>query len=147
MDNKRGRLAKIEASERVLILPHCLRQSNRCQAKYDSQGLQCAGCSSDCAIKILRNAALKARYKGVCVAPGGNLALKYVKEKQPEAIVAVACEKELREGIQGVKALTEIGNVPLIVIVPLIKEGCVDTEVDVNGALETILTGCIMVEV
>jgi hypothetical protein len=69
--------------------------------------------------------------------------VKYVKEKSPKAIVAVACQKELEEGIHGVRELSENDKlVPLMVIIPLVKDGCVDTEVDEEQALKMITLGC-----
>ena len=61
------------------------------------------------------------------------------------AIVAVACDKELQEGIRGVSqlSLNHNGQIP-VVIIPLSKDGCVDTEVDVRLALEEISLGCAM---
>jgi hypothetical protein len=69
--------------------------------------------------------------------------LQYVKEKSPKAIVAVACQKELEEGIHGVRELSGSDELALpIVIIPLIKDGCVDTEVDDEQALKMITLGC-----
>jgi hypothetical protein len=69
--------------------------------------------------------------------------VKYVKEKSPKAIVAVACQKELEEGIHGVRELSEGDELaPPIVIIPLVKDGCVDTEVDEEQALKMITLGC-----
>jgi len=135
-------LAGIAPGERILLLPHCLRQSNTCRASYNHEGLQCVACNPGCAVNILRTAALEAGYKGICVAPGGHLALKYVQEKQPQAIVAVACEKELQEGVEGVKGLDHRIMMPVIVIIPLARDGCIDTEVDVQSALDVINAGC-----
>jgi hypothetical protein len=79
----------------------------------------------------------------VCIAPGGRLAVKYVKENKPKAIIAVACQKELEEGIHGVRELS-VNNEPMppIVIMPLVKDGCVDTEVDVEQTIKLITFGC-----
>jgi uncharacterized protein len=143
MSNQLKQLSQVIPSARILLLPHCLRQSNTCQARYNQQGLQCAACNPDCSVNRLRAAALEYGYKGVCVAPGGHLAIKYVQEKSPRAIVAVACEKELEEGVQGVKSLVKEKINPLIIIIPLTKNGCLDTEVDVEQALEIISTGCL----
>ena len=85
--------------------------------------------------------ALECGYKSVCVAPGGRLAIKLVKEARPRAIVAVGCDKELEQGLRGVKELAEEGIVPLVIIVPLLKDGCVDTEIDDEKVLEIIATG------
>jgi hypothetical protein len=65
------------------------------------------------------------------------MALRYVKEHSPKGIVAVACPKELDEGVKGVKDMLGVDSPP-IVLVPLTKEGCVDTEVDVDQAIRAI---------
>lgn len=142
MGSKVDYLARIDPSKRILLLPHCLRQSATCTARYNGQGLQCAGCNPECSINRLRTAAVNLGYKGVCVAPGGRLAVNFVREKQPEAVVAVACQKELDEGVHGVRELTGLEVKPLIVIVPLLKDGCVDTIVDTEKALKVIESGC-----
>lgn len=143
MDFMIEQLSQTSTSERILLLPHCLRKSNTCVAKYNKHGLQCAECSPDCSINILSKAALDYGYKGVCVAPGGRLAVNFVKDKHPGAIVAVACEKELEEGVQGVGELEDQDIKPLIIIIPLLKDGCVDTIVDIEKALKIIGTGCL----
>lgn len=143
MDDLIKQLSKIVPSERILLLPHCLRQSNTCKAAYNQEGLQCIECDPHCAVNQLRNMAVECGYKGVCVAPGGRLALKFVEKNRPQAIVAVACQKELEEGVQGVKELAKDQIQPLVVIIPLTKDGCVDTQVDVKGALDIINTGCL----
>jgi hypothetical protein len=143
MENDLKKLERINPAERILLLPHCLRQSNTCHARYDQEGLQCASCNSRCSVNVLRAAALEFGYKGVCVAPGGRLAIKYIKEKCPAAVVAVACAKELMEGAEGVKSLAKDQIEPLIVIIPLSKDGCLDTEVEVEEAIVIIRTGCL----
>lgn len=145
MDKNMEQLSRISPVERILLLPHCLRRSNTCQAKYDLHGLECMECNPDCSINKLRLKALEYGYKGVCVAPGGHLAIKFVREYNPKAIVAVACSKELEEGICELEKLTKDSITPVIVIVPLLKDGCIDTEVDDERALEIISTGCIPV--
>lgn len=134
------RLSLIHPSQRVLLLPHCLRPSQTCPGKYSKRGLECPeDCAEDCTIGRLRRTALSLGYKGVCIAPGGRLAMNYVKEKSPKGIVAVACQKELEEGIHGVRELSGSDKLmPLMVIIPLVKDGCVDTEVDEEQALKMI---------
>jgi hypothetical protein len=128
-------------SERVLLLPHCLRPSETCAGKYSKDGLICdENCTEPCAIRVLQQAALEQGYKGVCVAPGGSMVLRFVQRTMPDAIVAVACEKELELGLRGVEEMVQDGKVemPSITVIPLSKEGCVDTEVDVQQALEAL---------
>jgi hypothetical protein len=70
------------------------------------------------------------------------MALSYVRRIRPQGIVAVACRKELEQGIQAVNgAASSSAPRPAILAVPLTKDGCVDTEVDVPRALQTIELG------
>ena len=131
-------------AQRVLLLPHCLRRAETCQGKYSRRGLECQECNPDCPVNQLRRTALDLGYKGVCVAPGGRLALKFIEENKPRAIVAVACDKELQEGIRSVGELAGSHHQVIpVVIIPLSKDGCVDTEVDVKLASEKIAMGCL----
>ncbi|NIO67764.1 MAG: DUF116 domain-containing protein, partial [Anaerolineae bacterium] len=77
------RLAAVPPSERVLLLPHCLRDSQRCQADNTKHGLACKGCSPDCTIHRLRRQALELGYSEVCVAPGGTLVLEFLAQRKP----------------------------------------------------------------
>ena len=56
--------------------------------------------------------------------------------------MAIACIKELEEGVCAVKEYVETGKKrdcpPVIVSVPLLKDGCVDTEVDEEEAERVI---------
>lgn len=118
------RLALIDASERILLLPHCLRRSETCQGKYTKRGLECCQCNPDCPVNHLSQTAIKLGYKGVCVAPGGRLAANYVKEIRPKAIVAIACQKELEEGTRAVREMgSRHTSAPLIVVIPLSRDG------------------------
>jgi hypothetical protein len=136
-------LSAIAPSERVLLLSHCLRPSQTCPAKFNKEGLQClADCQLDCAILHVRKAAIELGYKGVCIAAGGAQALRFVKERKPRGIIAVACDKELEEGVQSVAKLADqLVETPTIIVVPLLKDGCVDTEVDEAAVLRAIRLG------
>ncbi len=134
------RMAGIPAEERVLLLPHCLRPSDRCPGKPGREGFVCPeSCPVlDCPIRILREEAERLGYKGVCVAPGGALALRFVQEKKPRAVVAVACQKELLEGKEEVGKLPDP---PVVEVLPLLRDGCVDTAVDLSAALGLLREG------
>ncbi len=141
MNEAEEQLAGIAAADRVLLMPHCLRRADTCQGKYNSRGLECQECNPECPVNRLRRLAVKMGYRGVCVAPGGRLAVNYVKESRPRAVVAVACAKELEEGVHGVRAIAG-DKAPLMVVIPLSKDGCVDTEVDEGEAARIIGLGC-----
>jgi geranylgeranyl diphosphate synthase type II len=137
-------LSQVDPSRRVLLLSHCLRPSQSCPGKFNKQGLMCSeDCLEDCVIRRLREVASRMGYKGTCVAAGGAMALRFIKEHNPLGIVAVACDRELSEGVEGVKEMTRnTQEVPAIVIVPLTSDGCVDTEVDEGIAISAITLGC-----
>ena len=144
MNNGYEKLSDIAPAERVLLLSHCLRPSQTCPGKFEKRGLICPqACEEDCTVGRLRKAALSLGYKGVCVAAGGAMALRFVREHDPRGIVAVACAKELVEGVEGVKGLAQDSkNGRAIVAVPLCTDGCVDTEVDEARVQEAIAQGC-----
>jgi len=135
-------LRSVDMGKRVLLISHCLRSSGDCTAKMTKAGLECRDdCPTRCTVGRLRIAAQELGYKGVCIAPGGSMALKFIKDNKPEAIVAIACMKELEEGVCAVKELVEdkkgnalAGDGPVIIAVPLLRDGCVDTEVDEEEA-------------
>lgn len=139
------RFACVDPGERVLLLSHCLRSSANCKATMSPDGLQCVSCNPTCQVRLLREKALELGYKGICVAPGGSLALRYVKERRPAGIVAVACSRELGEGIDAVREIADEHGIsaPPITVVPLTRDGCVDTEVDLAQAIARISLGCV----
>jgi len=54
-------------------------------------------------------------------------------------VVAIACAKELREGEE---ALADLGPAPpFVAVVPLSRDGCVDTEVNLDAALALLRAG------
>ena len=144
MSTSDGKLAAVAVSERVLLISHCLRPSQTCPGKFDKLGLVCPEtCAEDCVVGRLRKLALSLGYKGVCVAAGGKMALRYVAEQHPRGIVAVACVKELQEGVEGVEAMDGNGaGDTTITAVPLTKDGCVDTEVDESSVVRALRLGC-----
>ena len=136
------KLKAIKPSNRVLLISHCLRPSEKCTAKITKAGLACReDCPDRCTVGRLKILAERLGYKGVCIAPGGSMALKFIKKNKPEGIVAIACMKELEEGVCAVREFVEVGSSkgsPVIVPVPLLKDGCVDTEVDEEEAKRII---------
>jgi hypothetical protein len=138
-------VAKVPFAERVLLLPHCLRPSQDCPGKMTKQGLDCTGCSiTSCAIHKLRAAAAEVGYMGVCVAPGGRLAVRFLAEHQPAGVVAIACDKELEDGLEAIAQMEWASGHPAVATVPLSQDGCVDTRVDLSVAWEVIVScnGC-----
>jgi hypothetical protein len=138
-------VARVPFAQRVLLLPHCLRPSQDCPGKMTKQGLDCTECSiTSCAIYQLRAAAAEAGYMGVCVAPGGRLAVRFLAERQPAGVVAIACDKELEDGLEAIAQMEWTNGRPAVATVPLSRDGCVDTQVDLRTARSVVVScnGC-----
>ncbi len=123
--------------ERVLLLmPHCL-QFNDCAIKITSDATKCQACGK-CKIKDLVELAQK-YHVHLSVATGGTLARRRVAEHRPQAIIAVACERDLTSGIQDAYPLPVIGILNDRPFGP-----CFNTSVDIRkvaDALEFLANG------
>ena len=84
-------------------------------------------CQKECRVHLITTEAQKLGYK-CFVVPGGAMVFNIAKKYKPRGVVAVACFNELKEG-----AARSSGdyNVPFQLI-PLLKDGCVNTDVDVE---------------
>ena len=134
-------VASVPFEQRVLLLPHCLRPSDACRGKMTKQGLDCTGCTfTECAIYQLRQVAQEAGYGGVCVAPGGKLAVRFLAKHQPEGVVAIACDMELEEGLEAIDNMEWPETKPAVAVLPLLEDGCVDTVVDIDAARKLVLS-------
>jgi uncharacterized protein len=95
--NNRLVMAESTKTKRILLLlPHCL-QITECTIRLTHNIYNCERCGR-CEIKDLIEMAEENRLE-LFVATGGTIARKIVKESRPEAIVAVACERDLSSGL------------------------------------------------
>lgn len=119
---------QIDNNDKVLILPHCLR-SPKCEAKLDSTGLHCTDCDR-CVIGVLKN---KAEDKGynVFIIPGSTFLKKIVQENEFKAVLGIACYQDLNLAMMNLSKFPCQG-------VPLLKDGCVCTKVDIRAVLDKI---------
>lgn len=123
---------KVPFEERILFLPHCLRNTKNCKATYNEEGLQCALCGS-CSIKQLIELAKEKKYKGVFVVPGGSLVVKIVQKIRPKAIVGVACNDEINLAMTKFRGFGTPGQAVL-----LLRDGCTDTAVNIDEVKEKL---------
>lgn len=121
----------VPKNERILILPHCLR-SKSCPAKLWESGYTCQKCGK-CSIFKLCEAAKSEGYKGVFIVPGASVVSKIIRKYAPKGIVGVACMKEL------VQASGEVERLGIAEqVVPLLKDGCVNTLVDSDEVVDKL---------
>lgn len=109
--NKRHKKAfdKVPVSERILFISHCIIKQQREQ---------------------IERLAGKLGYKFYKVG-GGSIVLKKIEQEKPDAVVGIACFRELEMAVKEIK-------MPLQAIL-LETDGCKDTTVDL-AAVEKILS-------
>lgn len=121
---------KVPPEELLLLLPHCLQYKD-CQQRISDDLDLCEGCGR---CDICQLVQIKKKYQiPTFVVDGGQLALAVANRGSYRAIVAVACEKELEEGILE-------SALPVLGIVNRRPEGpCRNTKVEV-GLVERAIT-------
>jgi hypothetical protein len=126
----RARCANNRPERVLLLMPHCL-QFNDCAIKITSDVYKCKACGK-CKIKDLVELAQKYNVH-LSVATGGTLARRRVAESRPQAIIAVACERDLTSGIQDSYPLPVIGILNDRPFGP-----CFNTSVDISKVAEAL---------
>lgn len=134
LNNMLVRSERHGTSRILLLLPHCL-QIDECKIRLTHNIQNCARCGR-CRIKDLIELA-ENNGLSLFVATGGNLARKIVRDVRPEAIVAVACERDLSSG------LVDTYPIPIIGIPNDRPFGpCLNTRVDLDKVKEAIEFFC-----
>jgi len=130
MNNRLVRAEKKKTKKILILLPHCL-QINDCQIRLTHNIYNCKRCGR-CEIKDLIE--ITDAYKlNLFIATGGTLARKIVKEIRPEAIIAVACERDLSSGLVDTYPLPVLGIPNERPFGP-----CFNTRVDLDKVKEAI---------
>ncbi|MCB5253801.1 MAG: DUF116 domain-containing protein [Candidatus Cloacimonadaceae bacterium] len=81
----------------LLLVPHCL-QNSECKIRITTDINSCAECGK-CDIADIKALAKKLNVRA-SVATGGSLARKIIQDASPDVIVAVACHRDLTDGVQ-----------------------------------------------
>ncbi len=116
-------------SKRIILLPHCLRNSRKCRAKDTGYRYVCVKCGA-CPISAIMKEAESLGYRDVYILKGGRAIRDIVKNGLPEAILGIACDFE---GKAGVRECAKAG-IP-VCFVPLARDGCSNTEVDMKALM------------
>jgi len=121
-----------DGSQILILLPHCIQNSD-CLYKVTWDKLEnCRLCGKCCVPKFLE---LKKTYGvDVAIVSGGTAAREMIKQKRPKAVIAVACETDLVSGIR------EVQGIPVFAVLNQRPAGpCRDTTVDVEAVRAYIL--------
>jgi uncharacterized protein len=114
----------------LILLPHCI-QVSECDIRITHNISNCRRCGKCCIsglIEISERAGVK-----LFVATGGTIARRIVKDSIPDAIIAVACERDLSGGIVDTYPLPVIGILNERPFGP-----CLDTTVDMKKVEQAI---------
>jgi hypothetical protein len=90
----------------LLLMPHCV-QASSCDVRITNNVYNCKRCGT-CAISSIIGVA-EENDLSLFVATGGTIARRIVMDILPDAIVAVACERDLSIGIVDTYPLPVIG--------------------------------------
>jgi geranylgeranyl diphosphate synthase type II len=124
-------LASVPFERRVLLLPPCLRDSAACPATFDALGLICARCGR-CPIADLATEAERLGY-AVLVAEGTSTVRTLIESGQMDGAVGVSCMTALE------RAFPSMARQPVpSIAIPLTRNGCSDTAMDVEWVLAAI---------
>jgi hypothetical protein len=126
---------KIPFEERALFLPHCSRNTKVCKATFDENGYHCKHCGA-CNIDIAVKKAKDLGYTKIYIVPGGSLVKKIIEKEKPKAAIGVCCFNEALMSFDIVKGLN---LVPQIVL--LLRDGCKDTQIDLDLLEEKLVLG------
>ncbi len=112
---------QFDPTELLILLPHCLQHID-CEIRITTDITKCEKCGK-CDIAKLCEISEKYKIK-MAIATGGTLARKIIIENRPKFIIAVACERDLVEGLR------EVFPIPVYGVLNLRPEGpCVNTRV------------------
>lgn len=121
---------KVPANKLLVLAPHCLqlatcphkitRDPNNCK--------RCGGCNIGDLIKLSEEMGFV-----FFVATGGTLARQVVMKNRPQAVLAIACERDLMSGIQDVFPLPAVGVLNIRPNGP-----CYNTRVDMEDVKKTL---------
>ncbi len=121
---------RIPADRILLLLPHCL-QWHDCKLRITFNPYNCARCGK-CPVGSLLDLADKTGVK-IAIATGGTLARRHIKELRPLAVVAVACPRDLGQG------MLDAHPIPVAGVENSRPAGdCIDTQVDLNIVEERV---------
>jgi len=111
---------------KILLVPQCLRKTPGCKAKEKGSFFICMGCGK-CQIKKIKELSEKNGYK-LMILKGGKIIPELLKKYKPEEVFGIACDIEGEAG----KNICENFKIANIKFLPLLKDGCSNTKIDLK---------------
>jgi len=124
------KFSQTKYSERVILVPQCLRSTDKCAAEEHSAEYVCKKCRA-CKIAEVVERAEQLGYAGVKILKGGSAVAKLIEEMKPKAVLGVACNFE---GALGILECERKGVI--VQFVSLLRDGCADTDVELDEVFE-----------
>lgn len=121
---------QVPYNKRILFLPHCMRNSKNCKAKYNDFGLDCERCGK-CDIDKLISIAEEIGYQKSFVVPGGSILKKIVFKHKPGAVLGICCYNEANLAFDTFSGTGIHGQACM-----LLHDGCKDTKTNIEEARE-----------
>ncbi|MDI6786355.1 MAG: DUF116 domain-containing protein [bacterium] len=121
---------KINTNKLLILAPHCL-QNSECHQNIIIDINNCQGCGK-CNLKNLLE--VYHQYQiSLFIVTGGSIARQKIIEGKYQGIIAIACEKEIEEGIRSSFPL------PVFAVINERPHGpCTNTKVDIKKIVEGI---------
>lgn len=113
-------------ADRMIFIPHCMRNVKVCKAIDKGAFYICVQCKG-CKISDITTLAKQLGYKETYIMKGGRAIENILKTQKPKAIIGIAC---YFEGAQAIK-MTDKAKI-LTQFIPLTKDGCADTDIDLE---------------
>ena len=122
----------VDFKDRFIFIPHCMRNTAVCKAKDEGCFYSCAKCNA-CKIGQIVSFAQTLGYEKIYIMKGGKAIQQIIETEKPKAIVGIACYFEGKLGIK----LADKYKLP-VQFIPLTKDGCSNTDVDLEEAKKII---------
>ncbi|MFA7073555.1 MAG: DUF116 domain-containing protein [Endomicrobiaceae bacterium] len=126
------RFKLVDFSDRIIFVPHCMRNTKMCKAKDEGSYYICMQCKK-CKIADIFLLSKELGYKNFYIMKGGKAIQNILKKEKPKAVIGIAC---FFEGAQAIK-MTDKEKI-LVQFIPLLKDGCCDTDIDLEEAKKII---------
>jgi geranylgeranyl diphosphate synthase, type II len=116
-------IGSVPFNRRILLLPHCLKNSVLCKGQQDEMGLLCSECGN-CSISGLLREAENLGYVAL-VTEGTTVTARLIESGKVDAVIGIGCMEVLQKMFISVSrfAIPSIG-------IPLLSCGCTDTTAD-----------------